>query len=201
MPKILLGGVFVLASIFIVGVFFIYGYMARLARNVIAGVDHPLPEWDDLGEFFSEGLRIFGVILVYVMPVAILSVILVVPAAMVGGADSDMTRSLGGGAMTCISCLIFPIALALAVWLPAALLMAAVRGTFAAAFDFSHIASFIKANVANYAIAFLIWLIARMAGGMAGVMLLCIGLIFTQFWAWCIATYAFAQTYRLSPVK
>src|SRR5947208_655036 len=43
--KILLGGVFMLASVVIVGVFFVYGYAARLVRNVIDGVQHPLPAW------------------------------------------------------------------------------------------------------------------------------------------------------------
>ena len=57
-----------LASAFIVGAFFLYGYLARLARNVIAGAAHPLPEWDDLGEYFSEGLRLFCVALVYTLP-------------------------------------------------------------------------------------------------------------------------------------
>src|SRR5205823_9274962 len=41
--KILLGGVFVLASVVLIGVFFVYGYLARLVRNVIAGNPQPLP--------------------------------------------------------------------------------------------------------------------------------------------------------------
>ena len=64
LPKILLGGLFYILGIFIVGIIFVLGYQARLARNVIAGVEHPLPEWDDLGEYFAEGLRLMGVVLV-----------------------------------------------------------------------------------------------------------------------------------------
>src|SRR5438132_12450645 len=79
-PKVLLGGVFALASIVFIGIFFIYGYLARLVRNVIDGVEPPLPEWDDLGEFFYEGLRLFAVGLVYALPIAIVALGLVVPA-------------------------------------------------------------------------------------------------------------------------
>src|SRR5437870_5119108 len=59
LQKILIGGLFYLAGVVLVGWFFILGYVAQVTRNVIAGMTHPLPEWDDLGSFFSEGLRIF----------------------------------------------------------------------------------------------------------------------------------------------
>src|SRR5256885_15302463 len=61
--KVLLGGLFYLAGFFIVGIFFILGYCARLARNVIAGVEKPLPEWDDLGVYFTDGVKVFCVML------------------------------------------------------------------------------------------------------------------------------------------
>ena len=73
LPKILIGGLFYLLAFLLVGIFFILGYQARLARNVIAGMQHPLPEWDDLGDYFGEGLRLFGVILVWILPVAVLA--------------------------------------------------------------------------------------------------------------------------------
>src|SRR2546430_12333081 len=126
--KVLLGGLFMLASAFIVGAFFLYGYLARLARNVIAGVQHPLPEWDDLGEFFSEGLRLFCVGLIYTLPVISLVLVFIVPSIIIAqNADSDVVRNLGGGMAACVWCLVFPLGLALAVWLPAALLFTAVE--------------------------------------------------------------------------
>lgn len=202
LPKVLLGGVFVLASAVLIGIFFIYGYLARLVRNVIAGVEPPLPEWEDLGEFFSEGLQLFLVTLVYVAPVILVFVGIAIPTAMVGDmSSSDAVRSLGGGLMSCVGCLMFPIGLAVALWMPAALLMAVVHRQFSAAFDFSHIAAFIKANIGNYLLAIVVWLVARFAAGLAGVALLCIGLIFTMFWSMTVGAHAMAQVYRLSTVK
>ncbi len=200
-PKILLGGLFMLASIFIVGIFFVNGYLARLVRNVIEGQQHPLPEWDDLGDFFVEGFRLFAVGLVYTIPIALLVGLLIIPVAIFSNVSHNETLStLGGLSVSCMWCMIFPIGLALAIWLPAAMLMVVTTGEFSAAFEFSHIARFIRANAGNYILAFVVWLVARFAAGL-GLFLLCIGVIFTGFWALVVAAYAFGQVYRLAKVR
>jgi hypothetical protein len=199
--KILIGGLFVIASFVLIGVFFIYGYIARLARNVIGGVALPLPEWDDLGGYFSEGVKLFLVGLLYTIPILIIGAIIFVPAAIMGGnTDNETIRSLGGMSMAGVWCLLAPISLARAIWMPGALLMVVVTGDFKAGFDFGRIWNFIRANVGNYILAFVVWLVARFAAGL-GVLLLCVGIIFTIFWAFCVAAYAFGQTYRLATVK
>src|SRR4051812_33902692 len=124
--KVLLGGLFMLASVFIVGAFFVYGYLARLARNVIAGMQHPLPEWDDLGEYFSEGLRLFCVGFIYTLPLIMLTMVFIIPSIIAESVDNDALRNIGGGMAACVWCLIFPLGLALAIWLPGALLFTAV---------------------------------------------------------------------------
>jgi hypothetical protein len=200
LPKILLGGVFSLAAIFLVGIFFIYGYLARLVRNVINGVQYPLPEWDDLGEYFSEGLKLFVVGLVYSIPVVAVVCLLVVPAVIAGGSDSDAVRSIGSAGAFFAWCLMFPVSLAMALWLPSALLAVVVTGEFSAAFEFANIWKFIRANIGNYLLAYVVWLVARFAAGF-GVILLCVGVLFTIFWALCVAAYAFGQVYRMATVK
>lgn len=175
--------------------------MARLARNVIRGDPFPLPEWDDLGEYFGEGAKLFVVGLIYSIPLVIIACIIFVPVAIMGNSsDNETVRSMAGMSATCVWCLIFPLGLALALWLPATLLMVIVHGDFKAAFDFGHIFRFIRANIANYILAFIVWLVARFAAGL-GVILLCVGIVFTIFWAFTVAAYAFAQTYRLATVR
>jgi Protein of unknown function (DUF4013) len=198
--KVLLGGLFMLASVFIVGAFFVYGYMARLVRNVIAGVANPLPEWDDLGEYFSEGLRLFCVALVYTLPLIVLTMLFIVPSIVAQSSDNDALRNLGGGMAACVWCLIFPLSLAMALWLPGALLFAIVERRFGAAFEFGQIAAFIKGNIGNYLLAFVVWLVVRMIVPF-GMILLCVGIFFTGFWALVVAGYAFAQTWRLAPLR
>lgn len=201
MQKFLMGGLFVLFSFVLIGVFFIYGYMARLARNVINGVQYPLPEWDDLGEYFAEGVKLFLVGLVYMIPIMVLVGIVFVPAILAGGAiDDETVKNVAGMSMTCMYCIIFPISLAIGLWLPAAMLMVVVKGDFAAAFDFRGIWAFIRANVGNYILAFVAWMVARFAASL-GFLLFCVGILFTIFWAFLVAAYGFAVVYRLAKVR
>ncbi|HEX3071230.1 MAG TPA: DUF4013 domain-containing protein [Thermoanaerobaculia bacterium] len=195
-----MGGIFMLASIFIIGAFFIYGYLARLVRNVIAGDAHPLPEWDDLGEYFSEGLRMFGVALVYMLPFIFLMFIFIVPSIVAEAADSDAMRNIGGGMAACVWCILFPLGLAMALWLPGALLFTAVERRFGAGFEFAQIAAFIKANIGNYLLAFVVWLVVRMVVPF-GFILLCVGVFFTSFWSLVVAAYSFGQVWRLAPSR
>jgi len=200
-PKILIGGLFVLASSVIIGMFFIYGYLARLARNVINGMQNPLPEWDDLGEYFSEGLKLFVVGLIYTIPILIVVGIVFIPAVIAGGAtDNETIRDMAGMSATCMWCLIFPLGLALALWMPASMLMVVVTGEFSAGFEFRKIIAFIRANAGNYILAFVAWMVARFAASL-GFLLLCVGILFTMFWAYMVAGYAFSQVYRLSKTR
>jgi uncharacterized protein DUF4013 len=199
--KVLIGGLFIIASFILIGVFFIFGYMARLARNVIRGDQNPLPEWDDLGEYFSEGVKLFLVGLIYAIPIAIVAMILIVPMAIMGNnSDNETVRSMAGMSATCIWCLVFPLGLALSLWLPGALLMVIVTGDFKAGFDFGRIFRFIRANIGNYLLSFVVAIVASFAAQL-GFILLCIGVVFTAFWARTVAAYAFAQTYRLATVR
>src|SRR5437763_3071118 len=51
--KVLIGGLFVIASFVIIGAFFLYGYLARLTRNTINGMQHPLRSEEHTSELQS----------------------------------------------------------------------------------------------------------------------------------------------------
>lgn len=197
LQKIAVGGLFYLAGIFIVGWFFVLGYCARVARNVVVAMPRPLPEWDDLGTFFNEGLRLFGVILVYILPLIVLAFGVMVPAGILSGIDNDAANVIGSLMSGGMACIFVPLTLLVTFMLPASLLFAAVEQRFNAAFEFRRIWPFIKANIGNYVLAIVVYLIARFLGGF-GIMLLCIGVVFTAFWSFLITTHAFAQVYRLA---
>jgi Protein of unknown function (DUF4013) len=98
--------------------------------------------------------------------------------------------------MTCAWCLFFPLSLLFAFYIPAALLFAVAERDFGAAFQVGRIIGFIRDNAGNYVVAFVVYLIARFAAPL-GLMMCCIGVVFTAFWAFLVATHAFAQAYRL----
>lgn len=198
--KVLIGGLFYLLAFMIVGVFFILGYMARLARNVIAGMPHPLPEWDDLGEYFSEGLRLFAVAIVWMLPIFAVVGMFLIPTIIASEINNEAFEHIGGCAIGAMWCLIFPLGLAVTFFLPAAMLMAVVERRFGAAFEIGRIWQFVKANIGDYLLAIVIYFVARFVGGL-GFILLCIGVIFTEFWALLITTHAFAHVYRRSQMR
>jgi len=200
LQKILIGGLFYLAGFVVIGWFFIFGYVARVARNIINGETTPLPEWEDLSGFFNEGARIFGILLVYFVPLMVLFFAMMIPAGILSDAGDHGLQTLGSGMSGCIACLFVPLSLAIMILLPASLLFAVTEQRFGAAFEIGRIWAFIKANVGNYLLAVVVYLIARFLGGF-GVALLCVGVIFTGFWSFLITAHAFAQVYRLATVR
>ncbi|HEV7240073.1 MAG TPA: DUF4013 domain-containing protein [Thermoanaerobaculia bacterium] len=195
--KILIGGLFYIAGFLIIGWFFILGYVAKTARNIIADQARPLPEWENLGDFFNEGLRLFGVMLVIVLPMVALAVGIMIPAGILGSVDNEGVAALGSLMSGCIVCIFVPISLAVWFFMPGMLLFAAVEQRFGAAFEFRRIWPFIKQNIGNYLLALVVMIIARFLGGF-GIMLLCIGVVFTGFWSFLITAHGFAQVYRLA---
>ena len=198
LQKILIGGLFYLASFLVVGWIFILGYAARVVRNVIADVKLPLPEWEDLGGFFNEGLRLFGVSVIYSLPILFI-VAIMIPASILGETDNAALQAVGG-MVGCMACLFVPLILLTMLFLPAALLFAAVEQRFSAAFEIGRIWPFVRNNIGNYLLAIVIHIIAQNLGGF-GVALLCIGVIFTGFWSFLLTAHAFAQVYRLAMIN
>lgn len=191
--KTVVGGLFVALSFLIVGIFIVMGYAARLARNVVAGHDLPLPEWDEIGEMLVEGIKLFVVTLAYISPM-ILVYAAVMFAAIVSG-SSDAAEALGV-LSGCMMLLIIPLAILLMILLPVALVSVAVTGSIASAFDLPEIVRFIRHNFVNYILAVVIYLVANFLSQF-GVALLCVGVLFTTFLYYLVATWAFAETWRL----
>ncbi|HYR29748.1 MAG TPA: DUF4013 domain-containing protein [Thermoanaerobaculia bacterium] len=195
--KILIGGLFQLAAVLLIGWPFVLGYCAKLARNVAAGMERPLPDWDDLGEYFAEGLRLIAVGIVYVIPFIALFAIFIIPSMALTSTDNEAAQGLGAGLASCVWCLMVPISLAVMIFLPASMLFVSIERRFGAAFEFGRIWPFIKNNIGNYLLAIVVYLIADFVGGF-GILLLCIGVVFTAFWALMVKVHAFAQVYRIA---
>jgi hypothetical protein len=202
--KILIGGLMYILSFLLIGIFFIFGYAARLARNVAAGVARPLPEWDDWSNDLVEGLKLFVIVIIYYAPVVAIALVGLGGSAALGvfadESGADGAAALAGGMFSIGMCLLYVLALAIAVVLPAALTLAVMRRSFGAAFDFRTVFAYIGENGTNYVLAIVVHFIAGFLAQF-GFILLCIGLLFTAFWAQLATTYAFGETYRYSRVR
>jgi hypothetical protein len=204
--KILIGGAFALASVLLVGVPFVLGYFSRTLRNVVEGAPRPMPEWDDLGGLFNEGLRLTAVYLLYTLGIlAVLAlmggVVLLPVIALSGGGEraSEALGLLGGLGFVAVYGFVMLASLALAIYLPAALARSALRGTVADGFAWREILGFIQANLGNYLISLVIYLLASFLSQF-GFILCCIGFFPAAFWSYMVLAVALGQAVRLSPV-
>jgi Protein of unknown function (DUF4013) len=200
--KILIGGVFVLACSLLVGVPFVLGYFSRTLRNVVAGLARPLPDWDDLGGLFNEGLRLTGVYLLHVLAVIVVLGVFVgiLLTPMILSKAHDPAEALGPfGALLIVAMygLIMVVSLAVAVYLPAALVRSSLAGSVGAGLEWRENLAFIKHNLANYALSLVGYLVAAFVAQF-GVVLCCVGFFPAAFWSYLVLAVALGQTVRLS---
>ncbi len=206
--KILFGGLFALLSVLIVGIFFVSGYWVRFLRRVVAGDPRPLPEWDDLGGIFNDGLKVVGAYFTYVAGVIVVAVGLFCAAVLVGMGIGSLSRAsegagsaaaaVGGLGMAAAYGLFLLLVLVLAIFLPAVFVRVILKDRFGEAFAFRAHLAFIKANLANYALSLVVYLVANFASQF-GALLCCVGLFPAVFWSYLIFGYALGETVRLNP--
>jgi hypothetical protein len=192
--KIAIGGLLVLtAAIPLVNIFtglVILGYMLRLLRNVSEGDPTPLPAWDDWGGDWMRGLMVVLALIVYAIPIILISFFVSLLGAIAG-----QTAALEGLANLCavsLSCLSGLWSLAIIIVFPAAMIMYVDEGEFASFFNFRRIFRFIGDNLSNYIIALLLIIVANIIGGL-GVILCVIGVFFTMFWAYLVMGHLLGQ--------
>jgi len=205
--KILIGGAFAVACLLLVGVPFVLGYFSRTLRNVVAGEPRPMPEWDDLGGLFNEGLRLTAVYLLYTLGiVAVLAAfgcVLTLPLTLLSGSGarpSEALGLLGGLGIVALYGVLMLVSLALAVYLPAAIARSALRGTVADGFAWREVLGFMRANLGNYLLTLVIYLLASFLSQF-GMVLCCVGIFPAAFWGYMVLAAALGQTVRLSPVQ
>jgi hypothetical protein len=204
LKKLLIGGAFGLACAVLVGIPFVLGYFSRTLRNVATGASPALPEWDDLGGLFEEGLRLTAVYFVHVLGMIVVlgaagaALVLPMLAASSASKPSDALAALGALGIAALYAVILALSLVVAVYLPAALLRSALRGSVGDAFAWRENLAFIKANLANYALALVSYLLASFVAQF-GVLLCCIGVFPAAFWSYLVLASALGQTARLSP--
>lgn len=199
--KVLIGGGFVLLSGLLVGLPFVLGYFARTLRGVSEGAAG-LPEWDDLGGIFNDGLRLTAVYLGYALGIA---VVIAVPIVGIIGLAALLGNHNGDGAPAAIMLLIplfyglaMLLAIALGLYLPAALSRAALRGTIGDGFAVMENVAFIRANLANYLLSLVFFLLASFVAQF-GVLLCCVGFFPASFWAYLVLATGIGDSVRLNP--
>jgi Protein of unknown function (DUF4013) len=176
--KVLILGVITIASILIVPGFLLIGYLFRIIKATLAGLDE-LPEFDEVGDMFVDGLKVFVVGIVYFIPVIIISLIL---SAITG---SSSTAAIGlSPAMIGALVIVYIIYIIVAVIVGLIEVMAIVNmayydGDLGAAFSFSEILDRIaKIGWGKYIITYIVIAIVSFIGFLIGFLTLFIAVGF-----------------------
>jgi hypothetical protein len=172
---------------------------------VASGAQRPLPEWDDLGGIFEDGLRLalvyFAHVLLLIVVFAVCAAVLLAPmfmAANTPGGTSDALGFAAGLGIIVLYALVAVVSLALAIYMPAALARASLSGRAGSAFEWRENLAFIRDNLASYALALVSYLVASFLSQF-GLLLCCIGVFPAAFWSHLVLAAALGETVRVSP--
>jgi hypothetical protein len=150
--KIGIGALISFLSFLIIPIPLLWGYLVGVARNVKDGVPDPMPEWDDWGKLFMDGLSIIGAQLVYTLPFWFLTCIAGVGAVGFGSLTETSEDLATAGLLSTFGfaiCLTLLWAIALLFISPAIVIQYVKTGDFGSLFHFGEIFSIAKRNIVN----------------------------------------------------
>lgn len=204
LERLLIGGVLMIFSVFVIPVFLVYGYLVRTLAAVAAGDEEP-PSFEDWEELLVDGLKAFAIALVYgIVPVLlVLAVFVPVTAGLAVGGDGSRGVFAGAGILAAL--FLIAIALVVAYVVMAALATFAVEGRVGAAFDFRAVGEF--ATSGPYLVAIVLAIVIQIALGVAitAAVILTFGLAllvliplgaFINFWVYLVGVHLFGAAYR-----
>lgn len=143
--------------------FALSGFIVGIIRNVMNNSSEILPNWDDLGKKFSDGLILFGAGIIYALPLIIifLPIGIIASSGLLSGNNDlqdigHIIAGVGSVLLYCLLCLIIMYALALSVVYPAILVTFAREGTFASCFKFREVFNLVSRNAGPFFTAWII---------------------------------------------
>ena len=197
--------------------FALLGYAARVARQIFNNETPRMIAWDDWGGMIKDGARMFGVRMIYTLPILIVAVPLglagiALPFIMdnVSRASADSIIMVFSLIMLAGICLLIPISLPLAAIIPTAELHTVDKVEFAAGFRLREWWPIFRVNIGGFIAAFAVYYIASMALGfilqilMATIILICLLPIFIPaltMYSMLIMYSTVAQAYKVGKDK
>ena len=166
------------------------GYGLWIVRRVIRGESPVLPDWDDWGQLFIDGLMVAIIELVYALPIIAASVCLGTPLGALAE-NSDAAASVLGSLLGCTNLLW---GIVMSFLLPGAIAFYAKSGDLGAAFRFGEIFQLIRDNFTTYLITVIMTWVAGFIGAL-GFLLCGVGWLVTLPYAEIVTGHLYGQAF------
>lgn len=201
--KLLIGSLVVISTMLLIPLPLLVGYYQRTIKRTVDGEEYPLPEWDDWGGLYVDGLKMLAVAFAHVL-------ILIVPVfvcmcgagALMGIGNreggSNPLGVVGALGMVAVYAFMFVAMLAFAIYFPAAQARVAITGNLGEAFQTKANIAFIRRNLMNYALTLGVMLIGNTIAQFA-IILLCVGILPATVWSYTAFSFALGETVRRDP--
>lgn len=195
LPKLLMGTLFTLLSVFVIGSIWVTGYVVGIVRRRMRDEPRPLPDWSDLHGLFVDGLKAWLVAAAHTAPLVFLTALLGLSAGgtfgvleSAGHVPAEIRATFVLFVLTAYVFLML-VGIALMLYLPAAFVRFVVIGRLSAAFDIRENINLIRRNARAYFQALLV-IFASSFVAQLGFFVLCIGFFPAAFWSACVFGYA-----------
>jgi hypothetical protein len=202
--KIAIGAVIVLVGIITFGIVLLplMGWGLEVMRRLIRDQYPVLPEWQDFGQLFVDGLKLFALSFVWALPIILVSACL----GVLGAFSTSGGGEFGQGAQTAIgsvsaivsTCIGIPYGLAIGILLPAAMGILADSDDFGRALNPANAFRLVRDNIGNYLIAWFIGGLALFVVQIVGTIACGIGLLPALAYGTAVVSHLYGQAYRLS---
>lgn len=193
--KVAIGAVLTLLAFILVPILFLMGYEVAIIRRVSRGEAEPLPEWENWGELFMDGLVVWAAHFVYALPIVLVSIcslFIWLPAA----TDNEAIAGAGIFGIVVLSCLAILFALALAFLSPALFIQYGRTGEFGSMFSFREVVAIARGNFVDILLVIVVAIAANFVLGLVSWIPVCGQLIFAPvgfFWIMAATGHLYGQ--------
>ncbi|RME62859.1 MAG: DUF4013 domain-containing protein, partial [Caldilineae bacterium] len=142
----------------LLGFFIVMGYAVRLLQNVRDGVTPVLPEWDQWGDDFVRGFKLFVVQFVWALPIILIYLPIAFISAAVGGSGGD-AEAIAVLISLCATCLGIVVSVAYALIQPAITIFFAEREQIGDGFQVAEVFKWTRDNIGNVVIVTLVYVV------------------------------------------
>ena len=198
LKKLAIGAVFALLSpLLFIGFLPLLGWSLEIARRVIDGEEPVLPEWSNIGGLFVSGIKLVVVVLVWMLPLILISGVTGAASFLLEDAMSGSDASVV--TMICAGCaglvgLVYVVLFS--ILLPGAFGELAATGSLGQALNPANALAVLKANPAGTIIAAILGGIVPSLVQSIGMLVCLVGVLPAIAYGYAFMGHLYGQAYR-----